>query len=215
MIVLNTRKWRRAMASYRQKQGLKKEDGFTVETGKPLGKPARALLRRIQTNMVSAGELKVRYVDGTLNSKTQAILIPPITGAEKAVDYALSQVGVHETPWGENTGADVHRYQSSTGAYGEAWCASFFWYCWQQAGYKGPTSAGAWNTTDAYGTHVGGINLAHRGDGVSFNTGEGHIGVYLSHTAHDVTTVDGNTSDQVAVRKRPISMIHSICRPVI
>lgn len=213
MLVLNTRKFRRAMAAYRANWGLKREDGFTVESGLPLGKPARALLRRIQENLHARGLLPERYVDGTLNSKTQALLIPPLSMADKAVAYALSQQGVHESPWGSNRGGDVHRYQSSTGAYGAAWCASFFWYCWQVAGYRGTTSAGAWDTTDSHGTHIVDIAHAKPGDGVSFDVGNGHIGMYLSHTASTVKTIDGNTSDQVAVRERPISSIHSICRP--
>lgn len=213
MIVLNTRKFRRAMEAYRRNWGLKAEHGFTVETGKPLGKPARALLKRIQENLHARHLLALRYIDGTLNSKTQALLIPPLSPADKAVAYALSQQGVHETPWGENRGADVHRYQSSTGAYGAAWCASFFWYCWQKAGYKGATSAGAWYTTDRLGTPVRDITRAQKGDAVSFDIGEGHVGMYLSHDKFMVTTCDGNTSDQVAVRERPISQIHAISRP--
>lgn len=212
-MVIATRKYRRAMEAYRRNHGLAHEKGFTVESGLPLGKPARALLKRIQENLHARELLPEKYVDGTLNSKTQVLLIPPLSMGDKAAAYALSQVGVHESPWGSNRGADVHRYQSSTGAYGAAWCASFFWYCWQRAGYTGATSAGAWNTTDSYGTRIPSIGHALPGDGVSFNVGDGHIGMYLSHTKTTVRTCDGNTSDQVAVRDRPISSIHSICRP--
>src|SRR4029077_11540518 len=119
-MVLLTRKWRRAMEAYRRNWGLKKEPGFTVETNKPLGKPARNLLRRIQENLHARGVLKEKFIDGTLNSDTQDRLIPPLTAGEKASHYALSQVGVHESPWGSNRGLDVHRYQTSTGAYGAA-----------------------------------------------------------------------------------------------
>ena len=212
-LVLNTRKWRRAMAAYRQNWGLAKEDGFTVETIKPLGKPARNLLRRIQENLHARKLLPARFVDGTLNSATQILLIPPLSMGDKAVAYALGQVGVHESPWGSNSGKDVRRYQSSTGAYGAPWCASYFWFCWQQAGYRGKTSAGAWDTTDHYGTRIKSIAQARPGDGVSFDTGQGHIGIYLAHNKTHVKTVDGNTSDQVAVRERPISSIHAISRP--
>jgi CHAP domain len=212
-LIINTRKWRRAMASYRQNWGLAKEPGFTVETAKPLGKPARALLRRIQENLHARHLLPAKFIDGTLNSATQILLIPPLSKGDKAAAYALGQQGVHESPWGSNRGSDVHRYQSSTGAYGAAWCASFFWYCWQQAGYKGATSAGAWDSTDNHGTRIPTISKAEVGDGVSFDVGDGHIGMYLSHNKSTVKTVDGNTSDQVAVRERPLSSIHSICRP--
>lgn len=211
-VILNTRKWRRVIEGYRREHGLAKEPGAVVETGLPFGKPYRRLITRVQKHLHARGIIKAEDVDGTLNGPTQRALDPPLTMGETAAAYALSQVGVHESPWGSNRGADVHRYQSSTGAYGAAWCASFFWYCWQRAGYKGPASAGAWNTTDSYGTPV---TLAHAkpGDGVSFDVGDGHIGMYLSHTKTTVRTVDGNTSDQVAVRDRPVSSIHSICRP--
>lgn len=218
MIVLNYRKYRRAMEAYRRNWGLEKEPGFTVETGRPLGRPARRLLKRIQANLgpkPGRGILLKKYIDGTLNSKTQTLLIPPLSKADKAVAYALSQVGVHESPWGTNRGKDVHRYQSSTGNYNVAWCASFYWYCWQRAGYRGPTSAGAWYSTDNIGVRQT-IRTAKPGDGVSFNVGDGHIGLLLSVNwrTQKVKTVDGNTSDQVAVRERSISSIHSISRPV-
>lgn len=212
-MVLNTRKYRRAMEAYRKDWGLKGEPGFTVETWKPLGKPARNLLRRVQENLHARELLDEQYIDGTLNSKTQALLIPPLTMADKAVAYAMSQQGVHESPWGTNRGRDVHRYQSSTGAYSAPWCASFYWYCWQKGGYTGRTSAGAWNTTDTIGARVGGIAHARPGDAVSFNVGDGHVGMYLSHNRSHVRTIDGNTSDQVAIRERPNATIHSICRP--
>lgn len=214
-MVLNTRKFRRSMEAYRRNWGLEKEPGFTVETGKPLGKPGRALLLRIQKNLHARKVLALKYVDGTLNSKTQALLIPPLSKADKAVAYSLSQQGVHESPWGSNRGEDVHRYQSSTGAYNAAWCASFFWYAWQKAGYRGPTSAGAWYSTDHIGVRQT-IHTALPGDGVSFNIGDGHIGMFLSvnWNTQMVKTNDGNTNNQVAVRERPIHSIHSISRPV-
>lgn len=212
-MIVSTLKWRRAMMAYSHSwlKGYRPK-GFTVETWKPLGKPARDLLRRVQKNMAARGILDLKYVDGTLNTKTQELLIPPLSLGEKAVTYGMTQVGTHESPWGSNSGADVHRYQSSTGAYGAAWCASFVWYCWQEAGYKGPTSAGAWNTTDSIGTRVA-LSQAREGYPVSFNIGEGHVGLYLSHDADSVRTLDGNTNNQVAIRDRPISQIHAICRP--
>lgn len=216
MLVNDTRPWRRALWAYSRTwlEGYR-PDGFTVETSKKLGKPARTLVTHVQRNLHARGLLEEDHIDGTLNQRTQDLLIPPLTHADHAVAYALSQIGVHESPWGTNRGDDVHRYQSSTGAYNEAWCASFFWYCWQQAGYKGAVSAGAWNSTDHHGTHVADLNHAIPGDGVSFDIGEGHIGIFLHKTATEVFTVDGNTNDQVAIRSRPIGEIHSICRPTI
>lgn len=214
-MVVNTRPYRRAMMAY-SRSWLKgyKPAGFTVETWKPLGKPARNLLHRVQKNLVARGLLDEKHADGTLNAKTQALLIPPLTQGEKAAAYALTQVGVHETPWGSNRGADVHRYQSSTGAYNLAWCASFVWYCWQKVGYKGNVSANAWASTDGIGRPIHDLKAARVGDLVSFNIGDGHVGLYLSHDYHTVKTVDGNTSDQVSISERPVAQVHAISRPV-
>lgn len=215
-MIVKTRKWRRTLWAYSKEwlQGYKPK-GFEVETNMPFGRPAHKLIKHVQDNLVARGKLPKASADGTLNKKTQDVLIPPHTAADKAVAYALTQRGKHEDPWGSNRGADVHRYQSSTGAYNLAWCASFFWYCWQQAGYKGATSANAWASTDKLGTHIADINSAKPGDGVSLDEGEGHIGMYLTHDAVNVTLISGNTHNSVDIGKYPISMIHSICRPVV
>ena len=219
-MVLNTRPWRRRLAGYLHENGLPAagkgvgEKGWTVETSKPFGKPARKVIQRVGNHLVARKILPPKYNDGTLNSRMKAALNPPISPAQRAVAYAMSQRGVHESPWGSNGGRDVHRYQSSTGAYNQAWCASFFWYCWQKAGYRGATSAGAWYSTDRIGARVN-IANAIPGDGVSFNVGDGHIGMFLSYNRRTgmVKTIDGNTADQVAIRERSIHSIHSISRP--
>lgn len=213
-----TKKWRRAMSAYQHTHGLAPEKGFTVNTNKPLGKPARRLLKRIQNNLVARKLLGEKYANGYLNKPTRKILIPPVAAlsvGDRAVRYALSQTGVHESPWGSNSGFDVRRYQSSTGAYHAPWCASFCWYCWQRVGYKGSVSAGAWNSTDTIGTPVAKYTEAKPGDLVSFNIGDGHVGLFLSHSDTMVKTVDGNTNNEVAVRERPIEVIHAITRPHI
>lgn len=222
-MILLTKKWRKAMASYLERNGLphagkvKGEEGWVTNTDKPFGKPARHVIRRVANHLEARGLLKPEDNDGTLNTAMQKLLIPPpppLFAGDLVVKYALTQVGVHESPWGSNSGADVRRYQSSTGAYGQPWCASFDWYCWQKAAnYKGPVSAGAWYSTDHIGTRQT-IMSARPGDLVSFDVGDGHVGLFLSRTSSAVRTVDGNTSDQVAVRDRAIRIIHSISRPL-
>lgn len=214
-MIVKTKKWRRAMESYRAKHELGKEKGFAIETDKRLGKPARHLLKRLQDHMVAQNNLLPKHADGTLNTATQEVLIPRKYEGYAVVRYGLTQVGQHEEPWGSNDGPVVHIYESSTGAYGKAWCASFFWYCWKKAGYKGTTSAGAWNTTDNFGIQIADLAHARVGDGVSLNLGEGHIGIYLSHDDINVKLLSGNTGDAVGINEYPISSIHSICRPVV
>lgn len=221
-LILLTGKWRKALAHYCVANGLPHagslpdEKGWTANTNKPGGKPYRHVVQRVDNNLEARKLITAKQNDGTLNDVVQKILIPPapkLTMGDLAVKFALKEQGVTEVPFGSNNGPRVRYYQSSTGAYGEAWCASFFWKMWQEAGYKGFTSAGAWNTTDSFGTRVLGVEHAKPGDGVSFNEGDGHIGMFLALVGDQVKTIDGNTDNEVAIRLRPVSLVHSICNP--
>lgn len=223
---LNTEPYRAALHKYQVDHELAPQKGFEVRRKGPLLIPGRKLAYRISKNMVAANGIAVGAEEkppypgvkatAILTKPFRQALIPPkpaLTLGDKAVAYAMTQVGVHESPWGSNEGKDVRRYQSSTGAFGEPWCASFVSYCWQHAGYDGPVSAGAWNLTDRCGVGVADVQHAKPGDAVSFDEGTGHVGMFLAIIGTDVRTVDGNTNNQVAVRDRPISLIHSISRP--
>lgn len=220
MIIVNTKPWRRRLAGYLANNDLPragtvpKEKGWSVETSKPFGKPGRHVIMRVSNHLEARGIITKEQNDGTLNSHVQEALNPAMTPGEKAVAYALTQVGVHETPWGSNRGADVVRYQTSTGAYGAPWCASFAYYCWRKIGYRGPTSAGAWNATDTIGVRQD-FRSMRVGDLVSLDLGLGHVGLFLSHTNTHVRLVAGNTGDAVRIRDYSIQDIHSITRPIV
>lgn len=215
---MDTHPYRLAMLAYQREWGLAAEKGFDTAPEGPLGIPGRNLLRREQANMVArhkkspgdTPELAKVKVSGILDAPTRAVLVPPITFGQSVANRGLSQVGVHEVPWGSNTGPQVSVYQSVCDAYHEPWCACFVSWCLVEEGYRGKVSARAWDWADI-GTPVD-LADAQVGDIVPFNIGDGHVGIYLSHTATDVKTVDGNTSDQVAVRERPISIIRAITR---
>lgn len=51
---------------------------------------------------------------------------------EKALAIAVTQIGVHEEPWGSNR----QKYGAWYGMNGVPWCAIFISYCFDQAGYK-------------------------------------------------------------------------------
>lgn len=55
---------------------------------------------------------------------------------EKALQIALSQVGVTESPAGSNSGTKVREYQAATslGGTGWPWCAAFVNWCFLKAG---------------------------------------------------------------------------------
>lgn len=219
----DTHPYRNEMAVYAHIHGLPVQKGFDVNSHAPLAKPARAFLLRIQKHMMAlykkdkvkwAAYRKVKAT-GLLDGFTRPALLPPITFGETVAHWCLKEVGVHEVPWGSNSGARVRWYQTATGDYNDAWCASFRSKALRENGYKGPVSALAW-AFDNIGTRIStldhSISLAKVGDAVTFNIGNGHIGTYLSHTSSMVKTVDGNTSDAVAVRERPLSDIRTITR---
>lgn len=209
-MTLDTHPYRLAIVTYLKEHGLPAEKGLETEPHGLLGKPARAALLRVGNNMVARKVLDQKYNDGTLNTHMQAALIPPLSFGDQVVKWALGEVGVHEQPWGSNNGPRVRWYQSFTGAYGVAWCASFVSAALVENGYKGRVSALAWDWAKI-GTLVS-LENAKPGDIVPFNIGDGHVGIYLSHANGMVKTVDGNTSDQVAVREREVSIIRAITR---
>lgn len=212
---LDTAPYRSAMERYRREHGLAPEKGFTIQVHGPLLLPGRRLLLRVQKHMVALKKNGKRVypkvkVTGLLDKPTRTALVPPISFGEKVAATALSQQGVHETPWGSNDGHQVRVYQSTTGAYRAPWCASFVSWCKRMNGYDGPVSASAY-AWGAIGTRVE-LKNAKPGDAVVFAIGQGHIGIYLSHDSNSVRTCDGNTSNQVAIRDRSIHQIHSITR---
>lgn len=223
MAPIDTHPYRLEMNTFAKIHGLKPQKGFDTSLHGPLAKPGRAFLLRIQKQMIAlyksdkkkwAAYAKVKPTS-TLDAFTRPALLPPINFGQQVANKLLSQVGVHEVPWGSNSGAQVRVYESSTGGYGEPWCASFRSWGLQECGYKGPVSAMAW-AFDNIGVRIsdGSLHIANAqvGDAVTFEIGTGHIGTYLSHDSVNVKTVDGNTSDAVAVRERPLSLIRTITR---
>lgn len=217
-MVLDTHPWRVALVGYFHTHNLPlphavaEERGFDVRSHGPLRAPGHHAVARMQRHAHASGHLAEASIDGTLNTPTQHILIPPLSMGDQAVKAAMGELGVHEDPWGSNRGTRIHEYQAVTGAYNTFWCASFFWWSWVQAGYRGSVSAGAWATTDSLGKRIT-LAQAVPGCGVSFDIGDGHVGMFLARVGSQVKSVDGNTRDEVAVRLRPISEIHSICLP--
>lgn len=92
------------------------------------GKGSKTLAWRITTH--------AKKDPSTSAVAVHAILYPKTLG-QKIVEVALSQVGVHESPYASNDGAKVHEYQKVTGAYKQPWCASFVSWCARRAGYSG------------------------------------------------------------------------------
>jgi hypothetical protein len=206
------RKW---IYGYSKEWGLKIVPGYSATSLLPFGKPARKQLLHVEQNLLARNLLLPKDVDGTWNKALDRIAFPPPVAGQLVIAAAAKEVGVQEDPFGSNRGKRVEFYQSSTGAYYLAWCASFCWKMWQVAGdYKGATSAGAWRSTDTLGTKVS-LATIQPGDLVSLNEGDGHVGLFvrINDSAKTVTLIAGNTSNSVKELDYSISMIHSICRP--
>ena len=132
---------------------------------------------------------------------------------EQAVKDALADVGVREEPPGSNSGRRVREYQDADWLPGTAypWCVSFCIWAATKAGFKLPyLGAGAyayldWAKKAGWAVPAAG---AIPGDFVVFNVGAGHMAMLREKVkGGTVRTVDGNVSDQVALRERPLSTV--------
>jgi peptidoglycan hydrolase-like protein with peptidoglycan-binding domain len=120
-----------------------------------------------------------------------------------------SQLGVTERPDGSNRGPRISysvgstsSYQSSTGAYGAAWCVSFTQWAFHRVTgrYFGDRSAGVfyvvgWARPRNYlhaRPKVGAI--------VAFMDGQGHMGTVVKVTASGFVSIEGNASNRVLER---------------
>lgn len=131
---------------------------------------------------------------------------------DKALASAIKDVGVHEEPWGSNTGPRVQVYQHATwlGGTGWPWCCAFCVYHSTRAGFKLPyLGAGAYAWLDwarGAGWSVQSKD-AIPGDYVVWNIGAGHMSMLREPIKGGVVkTVDGNVSDRVDIRERPLSL---------
>lgn len=125
---------------------------------------------------------------------------PKLTTAQKIIAEARSLLGIHEIPDGSNSGPDVHRIQSSTGAYNAPWCVSTVQYIIEQA--TGSTIAD--RTANAY--YLASYGTAHGwhrplpvlAGPVVYRIGQGHAGTVVAvHADGTFDAVEGNEGNAV------------------
>lgn len=164
---------------------------------------------------------------GVWDAKLQDALFVRVPDPQhlRVLALALSQVGVKESPPNSNSGPKVHEYQSTTGAYGQAWCASFAKWLLVRCGASQAQLAHA--TADvttwlAY-PHMSAANV-RPGDQVIYQWGGGdvdHIGTFYRWIlkGHSFQAVEGNTSvgndsngGEVMVRTRSVSSVAAFVR---
>ncbi len=129
----------------------------------------------------------------------------------KVVNVARGELGVRERPDGSNTGPEIVGYQRATflGGTGWPWCVAFWQWVCQEAGAPFPyRGAGAYNLLDWARAHGRATSSPEAGDAVIFNTGAGHLGVFVKFDDDgNVITIDGNVSNMVAQKTRPRSLV--------
>lgn len=137
----------------------------------------------------------------------------------RALTVAEGELGVREQPARSNSGPRVREYQAATWLPGTGWpwCAAFCCWAYKQAGYVFPDrSAGAWDLVDRAVRNGWGVTVtaatARPGDLVAFRAGSGHVALFARYDARagTVHTVDGNVSDMVARRERPVGQVYRI-----
>lgn len=119
---------------------------------------------------------------------------------------ARKYIGLHEEPWGSNDGYWVRKFQSATGAYRAPWCVSFLQFCIKtRLGYTiADDTAGVFYLVN-WARRNGCLRaVAQPGDLVAFLWGAGHIGIVESVRADYIGTIEGNSSNQVRERRRPV-----------
>lgn len=124
---------------------------------------------------------------------------------KRVTTAAHNLIGIHEVPDGSNDGPEVHKLQSSTGAYKAPWCVSTGQYIWQEV--FGHTlyddSANAYYTADYGKRHGWVVPHAQAGGHVVYHVGQGHFGTVVE-VYHDQTfdAVEGNEGNAVQLVHR-------------
>jgi CHAP domain-containing protein len=140
---------------------------------------------------------------------------------DKALAYAISQLGVHEQPFGSNRGpiqrqlpkggVDYYQQHDFLAGVGYPWCVTL----WLTAWAEGANHPLPYKTAGAYAMlqWARGAGWAKPsteltpGDGVVFNIGSGHLAMFEKWVGSTIHTIDGNTSNMVARRARAHSLV--------
>lgn len=146
-----------------------------------------------------------------------------MTLQQKALDIAITQIGVEEAPGHKNTGKQVEKYLAAVGlGPGYSWCMAFAYWCHQQAAeamgrkvlmYRTGGVLEQWRQRkDKYRAitpQPGDIFIMDMGKG------QGHTGIVEKVNEDDtISTIEGNTNDEgsregyeVCRRRRPRNKI--------
>lgn len=127
-----------------------------------------------------------------------------MTLQEKALDIAITQIGVEEAPGHKNTGKQVEQYLAAVGlGPGFSWCMAFVYWCHMKAAeamgvkvlmFKTGGVLEQWRQRkEEYGK-----TTPQPGDVfiMDFGKGTGHTGIVEKVEEDVIHTIEGNSNDQ-------------------
>jgi len=138
------------------------------------------------------------------------------------IRIAVGELGVQEAT-GRNDGPRVEEYLRYTGlGKGHEWCAAFVSWCYGQAGRPQPRSP--WSPAlfpkartywkEGRFTHPQSKEVAQPADifGIYGRAAQriNHVGMVRRQQGHYIITIEGNSNDKVASRRRHISTIYAL-----
>jgi len=148
--------------------------------------------------------------------------------SQKALDLAVTQLGVEENPKGSNDGVQIKEYLKSVGILVPApWCMSFVYWCFNQSaksmGIRNPLikTGGVMRQWKGASILYTAKKPYQAGDVFILNLGKGlgHTGFIESIEGDVAVTIEGNTNDEgsregyeVARRRRKIASFSGVLR---
>jgi hypothetical protein len=171
-------------------------------TSTTFGDSTEAVVKKFQASrrLVDDGEVG-ELTWSRLFEVTTPITVSATTLALRALEVARTQLGVREAT-GHNDGAAVESYLRSVGlGKGYAWCASFIYWCFNQAakalGVSNPLAQTGGVLDHLAKTHGQIVHTPQVGDIfiMDFGEGKGHTGIVKEVRGNMIVTVEGNTND--------------------
>lgn len=143
--------------------------------------------------------------------------------SDLSLTYAVSQIGVHETPSGSNRGKEVEQYLKSTGlGGGYPWCMAFVYWCVDQASKEQSVKNPLYKTAGVLLQLQKSKKLSNKTPQVGsifimdYGNGNGHTGFVERIEGNYVHTIEGNTNGAgsrtggiVMRQKRSLSQIRA------
>ncbi|WP_395049406.1 CHAP domain-containing protein [Flavobacterium sp.] len=148
------------------------------------------------------------------------------TIGKKALEMAISQLGVQEIPKNSNAGPAVEKYLKSVGlGKGYAWCMAFMYWCTKEASAQLGLENPLFKTAGVIAMYNKEKDLVvtdpQPGDLfiMDFGKGQGHTGIVEKVEKNIIHTIEGNTNDEgsregyeVCIRQRKTNTIKAFLR---